>query len=325
MSFLSSNFNNKSIGTMSFILLLFVMLSCSGAELPDKENNNFFTAEYDLNRMEVSALFDEPLEMGLIVSTEIDEASGVVVSRQNPQVLWTHNDSGDSNRIFLLRNDGTHLGTFMLSGAENRDWEDIAMGPGPIDDLDYIYVAEIGDNLAQYPIKYIYRFPEPGLPNANAGLFFEIKDVEKISFVFPDNERKDAEALMVDPWTKDLYIVTKREYPVTVYRLPFPHSTSDTLIAEKYGTLPLPYVTAGDISADGTEIIIKNYEKVFLWSRQEGESMADALVRPPVRVPYTPEPQGEAIAFPEDRSGYYTLSEVRDQVIPRIYFYRRKN
>lgn len=310
---------------MSFILLMFMMLSCSACESDDKENGNFFTAEYDLNRMEVSDGFEEPLEMGLVVNPDIDEASGVVVSRQDHQMLWTHNDSGDSNRIFLIRNDGRHMGTFMLSGAENRDWEDIAMGPGPIDDLDYIYVAEMGDNNAQYLIKHIYRFPEPDLTTANASEPGVINDVEKISFVYPNNERKDAEALMLDPWTRDLYLVTKREYPVTVYRLPYPHSTTDTLVAEKYGTLPFPYVTAGDISADGTEIIIKNYEKVFLWSRQQGESIAEALMRPPVRPPYTPEPQGEAIAFPEDRSGYYTISEARDQVIPRVYFYQRKN
>ena len=49
-------------------------------------------------------------------------------------ILWTHNDAGGENRIFAIDSNGISRGTYYLNGIENRDWEDIAVGPGPIED-----------------------------------------------------------------------------------------------------------------------------------------------------------------------------------------------
>lgn len=313
---------------MLLTLLLGLLTSCS--LMDSSENNNkdveFFVARYDMNQIAVSNVFDQPAETGVISYGEMDEISGMVVSRQDPNLFWVHNDSGDWNRVFLLNQAGQWKGTFLVSDVLNRDWEDIAIGPGPMENIDYIYVGEIGDNNAQYDVKYIYRFPEPDVTTADTTQHYvTIKDVETIAFVYPGNVKMDAEVLLIDPWTKDLYIVTKREMPATVYRLPYPQSTTQKNVAIKYGTLPFTFSTAGDISADGTDIIIKTYDKAFLWTRQPGESMADAFMRAPIRVPYTPEPQGEAVAFPVDKSGFFTTSEIRQEVIPSIYFYKKRN
>jgi hypothetical protein len=312
---------------MLLFVLFSLLASCSLLDPSDKEpdKKTYFEATYDMNLLAETDLFDAAVDLGELNNPGIDEASGLVVSRRDPEMIWTHNDSGDSSRIFLIHNNGVYLGTFNLLDANNRDWEDIAIGPGPEANVDYIYVAEIGDNRARYDLLHIYRFPEPDISQLSSTVTeVDVHNVETITFVYPDDIKMDAETLLVDPWTKDIYIVTKRELPVTVYRLPYPQSTSDTITAEKYGTLPFTFATAGDISSDGKEILIKTYDKVFLWTREDGESMADAFMRQPFRVPYTPEPQGEAIGFLEDGSGYYTVSEVRNDVIPRLYFYKRK-
>ena len=309
---------------MIAFMLLLLMLSCENP-VSEPDEPEYFVADYDMNAIPVSDLFEEYQAMGPLNNPAIDEASGIAVSRQNPDLIWTHNDSGDMNRIFLIQNNGIYRGTFRLLGAGNRDWEDMAIGPGPTEDINYLYIAEIGDNLGRYPIKYIYRLPEPDINLADSTVqWIDVENVDRIPFVYPDEVMMDAETLFVDPWTKDLYIVTKREFPVTVYKLPYPQSASDTTVALKYGTLPFTTATAGDISADGKEILVKTYDKVFLWTRNEGESIGDAFMRQPLRVPYTPEMQGEAIAFPEDGSGYYTLSESRGGVAPVIYYYKRK-
>ena len=62
---------------------------------------------------------------GTVASAEIREASGLVASRRHPGVLWVHNDSGDTARIFATRPDGTHLGIYSIMGAGSADWEDI--------------------------------------------------------------------------------------------------------------------------------------------------------------------------------------------------------
>jgi hypothetical protein len=313
-----------SLNIFLFLTPLF-FLCCANAPIA-RDDPDYFVAEYDMDDLPVSDLFEAYPAMGTLNNPAIDEASGIAVCRQDASYIWTHNDSGDMNRIFLIKNDGTYMGTFMLNGAENTDWEDMAMGPGPTLGKNYLYVADIGDNRGRYPKKYIYRFPEPDIYLADSSIqWVDVSDVDRIPFVYPDGIKMDAETLLVDPWTKDIYIITKREFPVTVYKLPYPQSTSNSTEAVKYGTLPFSAATAGDISADGKEILVKSYDQAFLWTRAEGESIRDAFMRQPIRVPYTPEPQGEAIAFPENGSGYYTLSETRGGVTPVVYFYKRKD
>lgn len=107
-----------------------------------------------------SQVFDPREDLGLLEYNPIDEASGLAASRKNSDVLWTHNDSGDLNRIYGLNTNGKHLGVYTINGVNARDWEDIVVGPGPAAGENYIYIADIGDNNAQYDTKYIYRVLE---------------------------------------------------------------------------------------------------------------------------------------------------------------------
>ena len=59
-------------------------------------------------------------EVGEFTSPKITECSGLAVSRKNPGVLWVHNDSGDSARLFAVKEDGTLLGVFRLAQADSR-------------------------------------------------------------------------------------------------------------------------------------------------------------------------------------------------------------
>ena len=89
------------------------------------------------------------------------EISGIASSINNPKLLWSHNDSGNDAEIFLVDENLNVKLTCELKGVVNRDWEDIAVGPGPDSSKNYIYIADIGDNDTQYQYKYIYRFEEP--------------------------------------------------------------------------------------------------------------------------------------------------------------------
>ena len=96
-------------------------------------------------------LLESPETVRLDVAPLV-EASGLAVSRTNEGVLWAHNDSGDTARVFAFGEDGGRLGTFKLVGAGATDWEDMALGPDvddagdPVADRDALYVADFGDN-----------------------------------------------------------------------------------------------------------------------------------------------------------------------------------
>lgn len=278
------------------------LLACSASADEVKVYDNFEAAE----------------ARGKVENNLITEASGMAAGINNPDLLWTHNDSGNDPIIFLLDEKGMDKGSFVLKGVENRDWEDMTSGPGPDEDKNYLYVGEMGDNTASYEQKYIYRFEEPILGDPE-----EIKIFDTISFKFPDGKR-DAECLMIDPATKDLYIISKREPEVGVYRASYPQTTTGINMLEKLGSIPYHNIVAGDISADGSGILLKTYSKILYWERFKNEPILQALQKDPVQITYDPEPQGEAIAWKKDMSGFFTLSEERHGIEAILYFYKRK-
>ncbi|MFN3840635.1 MAG: hypothetical protein ACK4RF_08000 [Cyclobacteriaceae bacterium] len=278
--------------------------------------------------------FEPGISRGQLADRAINEASGLAASLVNPGMLWTHNDSGDKSRIFLIDSLGRTMMIVNFPEIKNRDWEDMAVGPGPDSTKTYVYIGEIGDNEAQYELKYIYRMEEPVYNGRDTTL----THVEVIKFVYPDG-RRDAEALLVDPLTKDLYIISKREKRVNLYRLPFPQSTTEVITAEltaaaldfnrlgeEKGYHPRYFnqIVSGDISPDGSEILVKDYSSVYYWKRNSDETIAEVLKRSPNVLPYTPEARGESIAFCYNGNGYYTLSEEVDGHIPHLVFYKRK-
>ena len=191
-----------------------------------------------------------------------------------------------------------------------------------MDGQHYIYIGEIGDNSANRDLKYIYRVPEPAVHAGQSPIDTTITGVEKITFQYPDGNR-DAETLMVDPLTKDIYVVSKREYSVRVYLATFPQSTTETIILDHAATLPVTGAVGGDISNTGLEILIKTYFYMFYWSRTPEQSLPQVLVNDPVIVPYIPEPQGEAVCWASDGMGYYTISEEGVGKPAHLYFYPR--
>lgn len=265
-------------------------------------------------------IFQNGRVQGVLDNPVIDEASGLVASHANSGMLWTHNDSGDKARIFLIDSLGKYQATVWVKGATNRDWEDIALGAGPQPDNTYLYIGEIGDNLARYPHKVIYRIEEPKFTGDTT---LSVEDVDSIRFTLPDGNR-DTEALMIDPHTKDLYIFSKWEEAINLYRLPYPQSTTEMMVAEKVlEALPFTLIVAADWSTDGEEILIKSYKQVYYWKRKKDQPLSETLREVPEILPYDEEPQGESIAFAHDGSGYYTLSEYAKGVKPTLMFYPR--
>ncbi len=251
------------------------------------------------------------------------EISGIAASHQNKNLLYLNQDNGNPNCIYLTNTTGQDLGRLTICGSDNRDWEDIALGPGPTADCDYIYVADIGDNHAWHCSVRIYRFPEPSLTTASFPVRKMIKNAESIALQYPDRPH-NAEAILLDPLTRDLYIVTKDDDSTQLFVASFPQSTRHKVMLEPVITLPFRLVTGGDISPNGLEIFLRNEDYYWYWKRAQGETVAAALRRPPQQItPVTNEPQGEAICFAPNQQGYFTCSEVERNQQPVIYFYQR--
>lgn len=266
-----------------------------------------------------SKVFLAPKQLAQLTDKKLEEVSGLAASKANPGLLWTLNDSGNPAIVYLVDEALKIRLSVKLKGIKNRDWEDIAVGPGPDGSKRYVYVADIGDNNARHAYKYIYRFEEPVLHNDISQI--TITSFDTIVFRL-EGEVKDTEAILVHPTTKNIYLVSKRERPVHLYELEVSASVVDTLVARDIGSLPLTQIVAADFSADGEEVLMKNYDNIYYW-KLEGRSLAEAMKDKPALLKYTEEPQGEAITFSLDGSGFYTLSEKIKGEKTFLYFYER--
>lgn len=250
---------------------------------------------------------------GRLADGDLDELSGLVASRTQPGVLWVHNDSGDSARVFAMTLDGRVRAEVKLRHADADDYEDIALGPGPSPDVDYLYIADTGDNRARRKSVRIYRIEEPQLAPSGERQKLE-RDAFTIRVVYEDGPR-DAETLWVDPLRQDLYLVQKgplfaSEAPVGVYRLAAEALRTGQVTARRVATIPLGPATGGDMQRDGSALAIRNYWTALSWKRVPGESVASALARPPCVLPLADRgQQGESFGYTADGTGYLTISE----------------
>lgn len=260
-----------------------------------------------------------------LTNSKLHEVSGLAASAYNPGLLWTQNDSGNSPQVFLIDKNLNIKLTCTLKGVMNRDWEDIAVGPGPDPQKSYVYVADIGDNLGMFPTKFIYRFEEPVFDSTTTEV--AIKDFKRIVFRLPDGEVKDSETMLLEPGTRNLYILSKEDsahlYEIA-YTFTSSDSNKDTVIAKDVGTYNLPILVAGTVSEDGGEILMKNYRRILYWKNPMHKSIPEVLHEHPAQIPYSVEPQGEAIAWAHDHSGFYTLSEKTRDKKSFLFFYKRK-
>jgi autotransporter-associated beta strand protein len=256
-------------------------------------------------------VFSSGITTGTLQNSSIDEASGIVASRLNTNVLWTHNDSGNAAQLFAMTPAGASLGTYTLSGTSNFDWEDIATGPGPTAGVNDLYAADIGDNDAIRSSVSVYRVVEPTVSDTQSAQTVTVSGATKLTFAYP-NGAHDAESLFVDPLTKDIYIVSKREATKYVYRAAYPQATSGTTTMTLVASLNnANWITAADISSDGNRIIMRapDVGTGLLYTRPAGGTVADAFATTPVAIPLLAEAQGEAIGFDPAGRGYYTTSE----------------
>ena len=95
---------------------------------------------------------------GPVMIPEIPEASGLAVSRRDPALLWSHNDSGSATVLFALDTAGTVRGRVRLP-IRTRDWEDVSTARCASGDC--LDIADIGDNRRARQRIQIHRVPEP--------------------------------------------------------------------------------------------------------------------------------------------------------------------
>lgn len=266
--------------------------------------------------------------VGHIQNVALWESSGLVNSRKQSHILWSHNDSGDMPLLYAVSTRGEHLGSIRLSNAVNRDWEDIANYH--YNGMDYLLIADIGDNDAQHRFYRVLIVKEPSIDELSADRVLAVDVVRTIRFQYEDGPH-DSEALAVDPNNGDIFLLSKRKKPASLYRLTWEMDDRQIHIAKKIVSLKgLPTTrniftpfrhqpTAMDISQDGKKMVVLTYGNAYLYTRK-GQNWKNTLLGTPklLRIPRLK--QAESICFSAHEPAIYIGSERKRAPIVKIHY-----
>ena len=245
-----------------------------------------------------------------------------------PGAYWTHNDSGDGPFIYAFDTRGDSFGTFRVSGAEARDWEDIAAGPGPQPNRSYLYVGDIGDNDAVRPEVIVYRVAEPLLSTSTRKFTKSrpgsTEPAEVIRLRYPDGKH-DAETLLVHPRNGNLYIVTKVliANPV-VYEAVAPFTAGQSITMRRVGEPRVPSLfggalTGGSISPDGRRVALCDYFSGYELVLPAGSSNFDDIWKQKmISFDLGKRKQGESITYRLDGRALLATSEGRQSPLIQV-------
>jgi hypothetical protein len=199
---------------------------------------------------------DDVLLIGKIQQPRITESSGVVVSRKNPEIFWTHNDGGGRRQVlYAMRRTGQPLAEFRITGAVLEDWEDIAA-----DANGNLLLGDIGNNDAKRTSIAVHQLPEPSTNDASG-----LARVSRTWTLRYPQTPFDSESLFV--WGESGYLISKvvNDERADIYRFSLTNAAPfQTLEVVAEVKIDSP-VTGADISQDGNLLgmVAKNGAYVF--------------------------------------------------------------
>ncbi len=276
-------------------------------------------------------IYGPPVKLALVEDPAIEESSGLARCHSRDDALWTHNDSGDRARLFLIGTNGRTLGTAKVQGVKPDDWEDMCSFRR--NGKSYLLIGDIGDNQQQRRELTLCLVEEPDARVVESPAVWHLQPVALIPLRLEGGPR-NCEALAVDAAGGTILLASKslaggcqifqaawdwaaatrgqaataRPAEPTASSAAFP-----PLSAKPIAHAEIPLATGMDISEDGRRAIIVSYLGGYEWTRRDGEDWAAALARPPRFLPLPIRSQGEAICYGADDRSLYLTSEGRSQ------------
>jgi len=262
--------------------------------------------------------YGEPEKLFDIADERILESSGIAVGIANEGVIWTHNDSGDSPRLFALDRLGALRAEVALEGAEAVDWEDMASFR--LAGVAHLLVADVGDNARHREAYQLYMLAEPQLAAAPPEGPLTAP-ARTLAFRYPTGSENCA-AVAFDPGGGRVLLATRDDHAPRsrVFALPLPGdgATSEALVAEPVAELPLQLVTSMDLAPDGRRAVVITYTTAYFYERGADEPWAAAFGREPRTLSLPMRRQGEGVCFDTDARSLLLSSEKLPSPVLRV-------
>ena len=308
-----TNLMKQLIGSTAAIALLWLFAFLQATGLESSNRPTLIGVEVDGDAKSVCVISDPA----------INEASGIAISRQNPDAVWIHNDSGDLPRLFLVGFDGQTKAVVTVRDVVPMDWED--MCSFELDGEKWLLIGDIGDNGhvrgQSAPVCQLLLLKEPtaGRNDRSEPEQVAIEVFATLDYSYPDGPR-DCESLAVDTTNREILLLSKSDpFNCALFRLPLSlKKGNSTVVVESIASLGVPYATAMDISPDGRRLVVVNMFSGAMVERQDPESWSDACRRPVTLLTLPKRKQGESVCFTADGGSLLLNSEKRKQPLWKI-------
>jgi len=218
------------------LIILSLLSSCESSQNKDSQEA-VLEPVFDIKK--VAALDDS-----------ITESSGIVAMNGS---LFTHSDIRGKAKLIEINANGVIQNSFEYENISIRDWEDIAA------DDDYMYIGDIGNNLAAKTDLKVFKIPKLQMKDPNP-------DHEIMTFSFTDqttfnnteyNETSyDMEALTVIDNT--VYVFTKDWLNLNTNVYSFKNTTG-TYTLSPLATLNIGGLVTGATTSPEGDIILCGY------------------------------------------------------------------
>jgi hypothetical protein len=262
------------------------------------------SASAETGAAEACTSYADPVARGTVADGALDELSDLVPSRKNPGILWTHEDSGGDAALYALDPSGATVGTLTIDGADNHDWEDMAVAPCPDGSGDCLWIGDTGDNALGRDDVAVLVVPEPVV----AGPFAAHATPTTYRYTFPDG-RGNVEGLAIDPTGLPVLVTKRVDGTADVYRFPTLDAAA-TVTLDPLGRIPTgdpsdehpAEATSADIRPDGSRLLVRTYGSLFEYP------LTGALGEGRTALPAPVERPGEAAGY-DPAGGVWLVSE----------------
>lgn len=182
--------------------------------------------------------------------------SGMARSLRGFTLFYHHNAAAGGNKIYGVNyNDGLTKMKITLSGAVNTDWEDIAAGLS-----NTLWVGDIGDAAENRTAVRLWSFTEP----ASVATAVTVTPT-KYTLAYGDGRSHDAHALMINPSTGRIYVVTDEATDAGIWVAPATLSTTATNTLTRVASAP-PGITGAAWAPDGSQFSLASQSAIYVYA-----------------------------------------------------------